>query len=60
MKKLEKYELKQEAVVTQMKRRREWWNERQNDGESWQPNGKINERTSGGKETQRETDKKME
>ena len=23
---LEKYELKQEAVVTQMKRRREWWN----------------------------------
>ena len=34
--------------------------ERQSDGESWQPTGKSNERTSGGKETQRETEKKME
>ena len=29
----------------------------QSDGELWQPNGKSNERTSGGKETQRETEK---
>ena len=33
--------------------------ERQSDGESWQPNGESNERTSGGKETQWETEKKM-
>ena len=34
--------------------------ERQSDGESWQPNLTSNERTGGGKETQRETEKKME
>ena len=33
--------------------------ERQSDGESWQPNGKSNERTSGEKETQRKTEKKI-
>ena len=33
--------------------------ERQSDGESWQPNGKSNEMTSGGKETQSKTEKKM-
>ena len=32
--------------------------ERQSDGESWQPNGESNERKSGGKETQRETEKR--
>ena len=34
--------------------------ERQSDGEPWQPNEKSNDRTIGGKETQRETEKKME
>ena len=34
--------------------------ERQSDGESWQPNGESNDRTSGWKETQRETKEKME